>query len=140
MEYIKKIVHAPSEDCNSCALNATSIALDVPYYDVYKVYKAFGRVHGRGSSWLMMACSINWLMNAEKDYQIENEEDIIKVKGNWKMPTHLNITLKKFAELFPKGRYIVVKSQHALALIDGVWYDNHEPNPKARVKHFYKVG
>ena len=47
MEYIKKIVHAPSEDRNSCALNATSIALDVPYYDVYKVYKAFGRVHGR---------------------------------------------------------------------------------------------
>jgi hypothetical protein len=70
---------------------------------------------------------------------IENEEDVIKVRGNWRMPTYLNMTLEKFAKLFPKGRYIVVKSNHALALIDGVWYDNHEPNPRARVKHFYKI-
>jgi len=139
VEYVNKIAHIKGEDRNCCALNATALTMDIPYYDVYKVYKAFGRVHGRGCSTLMMSCSINWLMNAEKDYNIENEEDVIKVRGNWRMPTYLNMTLEKFAKLFPKGRYIVVKSNHALALIDGVWYDNHEPNPRARVKHFYKI-
>ena len=139
MEYVNKIAHVKGEDRNCCALNATALTMDIPYYDVYKVYKAFGRIHGRGCSTLMMSCSINWLMNAEKDYNIDNEDDVIKVRGNWRMPTYLNMTLEKFAKQYPKGRYIVVKSNHALALIDGVWYDNHEPNPRARVKHFYRI-
>jgi hypothetical protein len=59
--------------------------------------------------------------------------------NNYQMPTKLKISLAKFAKMYPKGKYYVIKSKHALALIDGVWYDNQTPNPRAYVKYFFKV-
>lgn len=37
-------------------------------------------------------------------------------------------TVAKFAEAFPVGRYIIIVHKHALAIIDGVIYDNPDHN------------
>jgi hypothetical protein len=129
MEYIKQLADITLSDKNNCALNAMSIVLNKPYYDVYKVFKDHGRVGGRGASVRMITTALNVLKQGTPE----------KAINNWQMPTKLKLSLDKFAKMYPTGKYYVIKSKHALALIDGVWYDNQKPNPRAYVKYFFKV-
>jgi hypothetical protein len=129
MEYIKSLADPSGLDRNNCALNAMSIVLNKPYYSVSETFKTLGRVRGKGASIRM----ITEALNTFKHYP--GVADI----NNYQMPTKLKISLAKFAKMYPKGKYYVIKSKHALALIDGVWYDNQIPNPKAYVKYFFKV-
>ena len=129
MEYIKSLADPSGLDRNNCALNAMSIVLNKPYYSVSETFKTLGRVRGKGASIRM----ITEALNTFKHYP--GVADI----NNYQMPTKLKISLAKFAKMYPKGKYYVIKSKHALALIDGVWYDNQKPNPRAYVKYFFKV-
>ena len=129
MEHIKLLVDPTLSDRNNCALNAMSIVLNKPYYDVYRTFKDHGRVTGKGSSIRMITTALNILKQGSPE----------KAINNWQMPTKLKLSLAKFAKQYPKGKYYVIKSNHALALIDGVWYDNQEPNPRSYVKWFFKV-
>jgi len=129
MEHIKLLVDPTLSDRNNCALNAMSIVLNKPYYDVYRTFKDHGRVTGKGSSIRMITTALNILKQGSPE----------KAINNWQMPTKLKLSLAKFAKMYPTGKYYVIKSNHALALIDGVWYDNQEPNPRSYVKWFFKV-
>jgi hypothetical protein len=129
MEYIKQLADTTYSDRNNCALNAMSIILNKPYYDVYKTFKEFGRVTGKGSSVRCITTVLNVLKNGSKE----------KAINNFQMPSKIKMSLSRFAKQYPKGKYYVIKSNHALALIDGVWYDNQEPNPRSYVKYFFKV-
>jgi hypothetical protein len=106
-----------------------SIVLSKPYYHVSEVFKDHGRVRGKGASIRMITTALNVLKQGSPD----------KAINNWQMPTKLKMSLANFAKQYPKGKYYVIKSRHALALIDGVWYDNQIPNPRAYVKYFFKV-
>lgn len=135
MEYVKQLEDITSTDRNNCALNAMAIVFNLPYYEVYSKFKQFGRVGGKGSSLVTVTAVLNcFSWYREADVPISKW---IKTKG--KNPTKLRMTLDKFAKQYPKGKYYVIKSRHALALIDGVWYDNQKPNPRAYVKYFFKV-
>jgi hypothetical protein len=129
MEYIKQLADITKTDQNNCALNAMSIVLNKPYYEVYQTFKLHGRVGGKGASVRMITTALNVLKQGTPE----------KAINNWQMPTKLKLSLAKFAKMYPKGKYYVIKSRHALALIDGVWYDNQIPNPRAYVKYFFKV-
>jgi hypothetical protein len=129
MEYIKQLADITETDRNNCALNAMSIILSKPYYEVYKAFKEQGRVGGKGSSVRMIMTVLNVLKQGTPE----------KAINNWQMPTKLKLSLNTFAKQYPKGKYYVIKSKHALALIDGIWYDSHEPNPRSYVKYFFKV-
>jgi hypothetical protein len=129
MEYIKSLADASGLDRNNCALNAMSIVLNIPYYSVSETFKNLGRVRGKGASIRM----ITEALNTFKHYP--GVADI----NNYQMPTKLKMSLANFAKQYPKGKYYVIKSRHALALINGVWYDNQKPNPRAYVKYFFKV-
>lgn len=129
MEHIKLLADPTLSDRNNCALNAMSIVLNKPYYDVYRTFKEYGRVTGKGSSVRMIMTSYNVLKQGSPE----------KAINNFQMPTQVKLSLSKFARMYPKGRYYVIKSNHALALIDGVWYDNQVPNPRSYVKYFFKV-
>lgn len=129
MEYIKLLADPSGSDRNNCALNAMSIVLNKPYYEVYQTFKDFGRREGRGVSVKMITCSLNAFKKLPKE----------ELEKNYQMPTKLKISLAKFAKMYPKGKYYVIKSNHALALIDGVWHDNQVPNPRSYVKYFFKV-
>jgi len=129
MEYIKSLADPSGSDRNNCALNAMSIVFNKPYYHVAETFKTLGRGKGKGVSVRM----ITQALNTFKHYP--NAADI----NNYQMPTKLKLSLAKFAKMYPTGKYYVIKSRHALALIDGVWYDNQKPNPRAYVKYFFKV-
>lgn len=138
MEYKISLADQTLTDNNNCALNAVAIALSKPYYRVYKAFKSVGRRGGKGSSINQITRAINLLKN-----DIAAGEDLLnkkdKLLSEWQDPTYLKISLDKFAKLYPNGKFIVIKSKHALALVDGVWYDNAMPNPRAFVKCFYRV-
>lgn len=129
MNHIKLLADPTLSDRNNCALNAMAIVLNKPYYDVYRTFKEHGRVTGKGSSVRMITMALNVLKQGSTE----------KAINNWQMPTKLKLSLAKFAKQYPKGKYYVIKSNHALALIDGVWYDNQVPNPRSYVKWFFKV-
>ena len=135
MEYVKQLADITQTDRNNCALNAMSIVLNRPYYSVYETFKSFGRVGGKGASVRMITEALNTLKwHKEADVPIDKW-----IKTKFQHPTKLKLSLAKFAKQYPKGKYYVIKSKHALALIDGVWYDNQTPNPRAYVKYFFKV-
>jgi hypothetical protein len=129
MQYVKQLADISKTDHNNCALNAMAIVLNKPYYDVYETFKDHGRVRGKGTSVRTITTALNVLKQGSPE----------KAINNWQMPTKMKVSLAKFARMYPTGRYYVIKSGHALALIDGVWYDNQVPNPRAYVKYFFKV-
>ena len=138
MQYVKQLADITLSDRNNCALNAVAIALNKPYYRVYKAFKSVGRRGGKGSSIRQITDAITLLKIDQWDkLSIDTLAD--KVVTEYKTPTYLKITLDKFAKMYPTGKFIVIKSRHALALVDGVWYDNAVPNPRAYVKCFYRV-
>lgn len=49
-----------------------------------------------------------------------------------------NITLGKFCEQHPKGRFILLVQGHALAVVDGVVYD-HSEKPRRHVLLAYEI-
>lgn len=138
MEYKISLADDTKTDNNNCALNAVSIALSKPYYRVYKAFKSVGRRGGRGSSIRQITDAVTLLkIDSWEDMSLNTLAD--KVVSEYKTPTYVKITLDKFAKMYPTGKFIVIKSRHALALVNGVWYDNSMPNPRAYVKCFYRV-
>jgi hypothetical protein len=129
MQYVKQLADISRTDNNNCALNAMSIVFNLPYYEVYEMFKEHGRVRGKGTSVRTITTALNVLKQGSPD----------KAINNWQMPTKMKVSLAKFARMYPKGKYYVIKSGHALALIEGIWYDNQVPNPRAYVKYFFKV-
>jgi hypothetical protein len=129
MNHIKLLADPTLSDRNNCALNAMAIVLNKPYYDVYKTFNEHGRVTGKGASVRMITIALNVLKQGSPE----------KAMNNFQMPTKLKLSLAKFAKQYPTGKYYVIKHNHALALIDGVWYDNQVPNPRSYVKWFFKV-
>jgi hypothetical protein len=129
MEYIKSLADPSGADRNNCALNAMSIVLNKPYYSVAETFKKHGRVTGKGTSIRIITEALNVLKQGSPE----------KAINNWQMPTKIKMSLANFAKQYPKGKYYVIKSRHALALIDGVWHDNQVPNPRSYVKYFFKV-
>lgn len=127
MEFLKIVPADKFYDTKSCALIATSHALELPYKTVYTAYYLAGRERHKGSTLRQIDNSVQALLQAYKGHDKPKQR------------VQLSMTLEKFAKLYPKGRYIVIKSEHALALIDGVYFDTFEPKPKARVKSFYKI-
>jgi hypothetical protein len=138
MEYKISLADDTQMDRNNCALNAVSIALNKPYYRVYKAFKSVGRRGGKGSSIRQITDAVTLLrIDSWENMSINTLAD--KVVSEYKTPTYVKITLDKFAKMYPTGKFIVIKSRHALALVDGVWYDNAMPNPRAYVKCFFRV-
>ena len=135
MEYVKQLADISKTDHNNCALNAMSIVFNKPYYSVAETFKTLGRVRGKGTSVRIIAEALNLFK-----WQQEADVPIDKwIKTRFQHPTKMKVSLAKFARMYPKGKYYVIKSGHALALIDGIWYDNQVPNPRAYVKYFFKV-
>lgn len=46
------------------------------------------------------------------------------------------ITVKEFAEKFPQGRYVVATGNHAVAVIDGKYYDSFDSGEELLIYYF----
>lgn len=117
-----------TSESNDCSVRATSIALGKPYKTVHEVFKKHGRKWGKG-------VTIITLLAVLKDVTKDN----IKTVASDVIRKH---TLSTFIRENPKGKYVIVKSRHAFAVIDGVAYDAHPSCCTSRsiVKFAFKLG
>lgn len=113
-------------ESNDCTVRATSLAMNLPYEKVHKAYADVGRKRGKGVNALTINAALRKITG--------NDERMVRVMG--KEPT-----FAQFARENNKGKYIVVKRGHAVALIDGVWHDAHvsQVGARNRVIFYYQI-
>lgn len=113
-------------ESNDCVVRALSLAFNRPYAEVHAVCARAGRRPKCG----MRDLTIN--------------KALVELSGNESAKLDRNVqaqTFTTFARDNPKGRYVIIKRGHAVALIDGVYHDvGTVGEPRAIVKAIYKVG
>jgi hypothetical protein len=90
---------------NDCVVRALTIALNRSYDEMHAICGAAGRKPNQG------------MLIYEIEYAIQKQ-------FIWVM-RHERVSFARFAKQNPVGRFVVVKRGHAVALVDGVWYDSH---------------
>lgn len=114
-------------ESNDCSVRATSIALSKPYRSIHETFKKHGRRWGKGVTVITLLATLKDLTN-----------DNLKTVASSVVRKQ---TLSTFVRENPKGRYVIVKSGHAFAVIDGVAYDAHPSACTSRsiVKFAFKL-
>lgn len=117
-----------ASESNDCSVRATSIALSKPYKSVHKTFLKHGRKWGKGVTIITLMATLRDITG--DDLKIV-ASDVVRKQ-----------TLSTFIKENPKGRYVVIKSRHAFAVIDGVAYDAHPSccTPRSLVKFAFKLG
>jgi hypothetical protein len=117
-------------ETNDCVVRALSLAFNWPYSDVHTICAAAGRKPRRGM------------------YRHQTDKAIAKLSGNPAAmgndiyPRSIRPTFAQFARENPKGRFIVIKRGHAVALIDGVYHDMAHSagcGARCRVQYYYRA-
>lgn len=113
---------------NDCSVRATAIALSIPYKTAHKTFLKHGRRWGKGVTVITM---LSVLKDLTGDKYKTVASDAVRKQ-----------TLATFIRENPKGKYVIVKSRHAFAVIDGVAYDAHPSccTSKSMVKFAFKIG
>jgi hypothetical protein len=110
---------------NDCVVRALSLAFNKPYEEVHALCAKIGRDKGRGMRWGQVDLAIQELTGnglAKMDRPARRQ------------------TFTTFARDHKVGHYLVIKSGHAVALIDGVFHDAGSiGEPRAIVKAVFKV-
>jgi hypothetical protein len=114
-------VNVGFKDNNNCTIVALSTAAGIPYTEAYRIGKESGRKHGCGFY-------THKLMKTARKNGIEYRK--IKTGG---------ITIQKFLQKNPTGRFVVNRRGHAFCVIDGVIYDHLENKPMQRIVGIWKV-
>jgi len=109
------------KDNNNCTICALSTSAGIPYNEAFEIGKAAGRKTGRGFHTEKLA------LTAKK-----HGISLRKMK-------HKPITIQKFLERYPTGRYLVRRRGHAFAIIDGIIYDHLTNTPLQRITDSWKV-
>ena len=97
----------------------------IPYYQAHDLLARFGRSPRHGIPYLSFVCNLRERGECVGAYRIERV----------RMPE--TVTLAKFLRDFPKGRFVVRKSGHVFAVIDGIQYDSFPNGPRVRITHIY---
>jgi hypothetical protein len=109
------------KDNNNCTIVALSTAAGIPYTEAYQIGKVAGRKHGRGFYTAR-------LMQFAKRRGIAHRK--IKTGG---------MTIQKFLQKHPVGRFVVNRRGHAFAIIDGIIYDHLQNTPLQRIVGIWQV-
>lgn len=113
VEYMKR-----TKDENICTLIALHCVTGVSLEDCNTYLKKFGRTYRRG------------MLRSEIEESLKNTKKFYFKEGDYSETNR--ITLKRFIEKHPKGRYYVLVRGHALAIIDGVIFD-HCDKPRRQI-------
>ena len=109
------------KDANACSVNALANTTGMPYSVAHEIASAAGRPKGNG--WY--PCLI---LGHAKTYGIRHKRIAQK-----------SLTLRRFVETYPRGKYYVVSTDHAFAVVDGVVLDWKRNGPQTRLLEVYKI-
>jgi hypothetical protein len=104
-------------DINDCMVRAYAVTKNIPLVEARALFAAHGRRPGHGTSWAIA----------------------VAVLGTPSLPPRVT-TLQLLMTLgyFRTGRYIVITSSHAMAVVDGVIH-NWLPAKKSRIVKFWRI-
>lgn len=128
-QYICNSPRTIDSEIDDCVVRALSLAFNVQYDEVHKLCAKAGRKPRKGM------------------YRAQTDKVIKQLTGNKdaaldKLPKGKRQTLTTFAKQNPKGKWVVIKSGHAVALIDGVYHDNGSAGhglPRSIVQAYYRA-
>jgi hypothetical protein len=128
-QYIKNNPRTINNETNDCVVRALSLAFNVEYSKAHELCAQAGREPRRG----MFRKQTNVVIK-KLSGNPSAEMDTLS-RGNRQ-------TLATFARDNAKGKWIVVKRGHAVALIDGVYHDNSSSDqglPRSLVQCYYRA-
>jgi hypothetical protein len=111
-------------ETNDCTVRALKVAAGVPYADAHSLCSSLGRRPRKGmtSSQLLTMTSLPHVYGYK----------VTRVDVPW------NQTLGRAMLYMLRGRYLVIKTGHAIGVRDGVCYDMGTSGPSSRVKMILK--
>lgn len=121
---------------NDCAVRAIANVGAYPYPMALKLMTQEGRPRGRGTPWdtlhkvYTMAGAFDVTYYGERMRRLSEKRSVaLRPQG---------MTLETFLERHPKGRYVVVITKHALAVVDGTIVDMGKNRAGKRLMASYK--
>lgn len=113
------------QDRNYCTIRSIAIAFKIPFEEAYLIGKKAGRKHGEGFylSELMMFL--------HKNTQYDNFKKV-RLKPN-------GITIRRFLEQYPIGRFVCGRRGHAFAIIHGEIQDITDNSERQIIQEAYKL-
>lgn len=110
------------QDTKNCTIRALSISAGISYKQADKIGTLAGRERNKGfySERLMKEATKHGITSTRKVF----------------IP---KISVKKFIEKYPKGRFMCVRRGHCFSIIDGVIYDNVITTTRHLVNCCYEV-
>jgi hypothetical protein len=129
-------------ETRDCFVKALQAVTGVPYRDAHNFCETFmGRKPKHGTyptSYMTQAVTEEFTVFG---YRIFKHDASLgtRVRRNWYGTTVVRSypTLTQFVKSHPRGRYIIWSDDHALAVIDGVVYDNGAAGPRIRITGVY---
>lgn len=122
----KATVPGETKDCH---VRALALVLGISYDESHQIHKEEGRVDGKPTFY-------------STSQKISTRFGLAPVRyENTKYGRDGDPTIKQFVWDHPKGKYLVHRSGHAFAVIDGVVHDwNRGTGPRSRVVWAAKFG
>ena len=119
-------------ETNDCVVYATASAFDLTYDQAHQVVREkYGRKDRKGTE------TFSLLKGLRKEHQEVKAINTYTVRGK-KIDRAAKVY--SFAKANPQGTYFIVVRGHALAIKDGVVYDNRgELSTNCRIKWAFKI-
>ena len=137
MNYIKPIDFGESREgeARDCAVRALANAAIMDYDDAHEMLAYYGRTERRGTKHDVLFSSYlaSGFRNVKVFGNTKSARFYARHYGNVIDTVEDGMTLKNFCKKYNKGRYIVVYSGHALAVVNGHIIDKFNNNANKRV-------
>jgi len=115
-------------ETNDCTVNAISNVTGLPYPTVHAYLKAAGRPDRHGFRTYSHFGSERIALGHKFTNLIASD-----------LGVRNGMTVGRFAQTHPRGRFLVCISRHALTVLDGVIVDSARAKPRARIKNAWLV-
>src|SRR5712664_3230506 len=131
-----------TNEYNDCAVRALALSTDVTYARAHGLLKSEGRRDRKGTKLPQVKRALANLCN---ESSIANFQEIISsaviTENNRFYGTPVKYpTLQDTVRKYSTGRYLIIATGHALALIDGVVHDKGQiSGPRSRVRNIFKI-
>ncbi len=115
------------DETNDCTVRAVSAATGLTYLNAHGLAKLAGR-HSKKGFWtdkILREAKANGILDYTKSYMFDMAKLTKSIKSGWGKISHGSPypTLAQVLPLLSKGRFILETRKHALAVVDGVVYD-----------------